>query len=384
MEFEFATASRILFGPGKLRELGPIVRTYGSRALVVAGRSSQRVGGIVDVLTPDHISSIPFHLNGEPTVIDVQRGAELAKKERIDFVVGIGGGSALDAAKAIAALVANPGDLFDYLEVVGRGKPLVRPSVPCIAIPTTAGTGTEVTRNAVLASPEHRFKVSLRSPFMLPRLAVIDPQLTLDLPPHLTAVTGLDALTQLIEPYVSHRANPLTDGFCVEGLRRVSRSLRKAFQQGRDLQAREDMALASFLSGLALANAALGAVHGFAAPLGGMYSAPHGGLCAAALPHAMSVNIQALRQRQPDGPALRRYAHAAQLLTGNPTASPEDGIAWVRELCTALQIRPLREHGVREEDFAQIVEKASKASSMKGNPLPLTPAEMRRILELSF
>ena len=384
MEFEFASANRILFGSGKLGELGPIARTFGSRVLVVVGRSSQRADGVVKVLTAEAISSVPFHLNGEPTVTDVRRGAELARKERVEFVIGMGGGSALDAAKAIAALLANPGDLFEYLEVVGSGKPLIRPSLPCIAIPTTAGTGAEVTRNAVLASPEHRFKVSLRSPFMLPRLAVIDPRLTLGLPPNVTAVTGLDALTQLIEPYVSHRANPLTDGFCVEGLQRVARSLRRAFEDGQDLQAREDMALASFLSGLALANAALGAVHGFAAPLGGMYSAPHGALCAAVLPHAMTVNIQALRQRQPDGLALRRYAIGAQLLTGDRAAAPEDGINWIRNMCSALQIRPLREHGVRSEDFSQIVEKASKASSMKGNPIPLTLEEMGKILELSF
>ena len=290
----------------------------------------------------------------------------------------------MDGAKAIAALLTNPGDLLDYLEVIGRSQALTQPSAPCLAVPTTAGTGAEVTRNSVLASPEHRFKVSLRSPFLLPKVALVDPELSYGLPPVLTASTGLDALTQLIEPYVSHRANPLTDGFCLEGMRRVARSLRRACEFGDDAQAREDMALASLLSGLALANAALGAVHGFAAPLGGMYSGPHGAFCAAVLAQTMEINVRALEQRQPKGEALRRYAIVAQLLTNDLSAKPGDAVLWVRQLCAHLKVQPLRAFGVRTEEFSELVEKASKASSMKGNPILLTPGELGEILERSF
>ena len=211
--------------------------------------------------------------------------------------------------------------MLDYLEIVGRGKALANRSAPFIAIPTTAGTGAEVTRNAVLASPEHQIKVSLRSPHLLPRLAVIDPELTYDLPPALTASTGLDALTQLIEPYVCLRANPMTDGDCVEGIHRVARSLREAVFNGQNKSAREDMAMASLFGGLALANAGLGAVHGFAGPIGGVFPAPHGAICAALLPQVMAANLRALRQREPD--SLRcAVTRVATLLTGNPMPPP--------------------------------------------------------------
>jgi alcohol dehydrogenase class IV len=384
MEFEFATAGRIVFGPGKLRELGPVAKAYGRRALIVTGRSPARASQVGEVLAKEEIGHSLFHLLGEPTVHDIKQGVECARSERCDFVVGVGGGSALDAAKAVAALLTNSDDLLEYLEVVGRGKPLTRPSAPCVTIPTTAGTGAEVTRNSVLASPEQRFKVSLRSPFLLPRLALVDPELSRDLPPDITASTGLDALTQLIEPYVSCRANPVTDGFCREGMGRVQRSLRRAFENGTDAQPREDMALASFLSGLALANAALGAVHGFAAPLGGMFSAPHGAICAALLPQVMAVNIRAIKERQAQGEAMKRYAGVARILTDNPAATPEDGVQWVRDLCRALAVRSLGKLGVTPEAFPELVDKASKAGSMKGNPLPLTTSELQEVLQRSL
>jgi alcohol dehydrogenase class IV len=381
MDFEFATAARILFGNGKRKELPALAKNFGRRALIVTGSRPDPALLLAANLEPAEVSAVVFSVRGEPSVAQVIEGAARARNEQCDMVLALGGGSALDAGKAIAALMTNPGDLTDYLEVIGHGQPITRPAAPCITIPTTAGTGAEVTRNAVLTSPEHRFKVSLRSPLMLPRVALVDPELTLGLPRHLTASTGLDALTQLIEPYVSHRANPLADGFCREGLRRVARSLRTAYNDGGNRPAREDMALAGLLSGLSLANAALGAVHGFAAPLGGMYSAPHGELCAAVLPHAMAVNIRALRQRQPGGEGLHRFAEVAQVLTARRDAQPEDGVAWVRELCAEMAIRPLAAHGVREADFGELIDKASKASSMKGNPLPLTAEELRDVLE---
>ena len=384
LEFEFATATRILFGRGKVRDLGSLARALGRRAFIVTGRSATRAERLTVLLEAAGIVSTTFHLAGEPTVQEVQKAAQLAASAASEIVIGVGGGSAVDAAKAVAALLTNPGDLFDYLEVVGRAQPLLRPSAPMIAIPTTAGTGAEVTRNAVLASPEHRFKVSLRSPFMLPRLALVDPELTDDLPPLLTATTGLDALTQLIEPYVSPRANPLTDGFCREGLACVARSLRRAVEHGADSQARDDMSLASLLSGLALANAGLGAVHGFAAPLGGMYSSPHGALCAAVLPHAMRVNVEALRQRLPRSAALARYAHVAEWLTGQPGASPEDGIAWVEEMIRQVGVGTLRTYGIESSAYSEIAEKAAQASSMKANPVVLSNEELRQILAEAY
>jgi alcohol dehydrogenase class IV len=326
------------------------------------------------------IGCISLSIQAEPSVALVRQGVELARREQCDLVIAFGGGSAIDAGKAIAALLTNGGELGDYLEVIGKGQTLCHPSVPFIAVPTTAGTGSEVTRNAVLASREHQVKVSLRSPLMLPRLAVVDPELTLELPPAVTASTGLDALTQLIEPYVSIRANPLTDGFCLEGMRRVSRSLRRAYHSGRDITAREYMSLASLLGGLALANAGLGVVHGFAAPLGGMFDAPHGAICAALLPHGMAINIRASRARAPEGETLRRYETVARLLTGEPGAVAEEGIEWIRQLCQELQIPPLSSYGIQERDVPTLVEKASRASSTKGNPITLTRDELRQLL----
>jgi alcohol dehydrogenase class IV len=306
---------------------------------------------------------------------------ETAKKARCDTVISFGGGSAIDTGKAIAAMLTNDGDLLDYLEVIGRGRALDRPSAPFIAIPTTAGTGSEVTRNSVLASPEHRVKVSLRSSLMLPRIALVDPELTYDLPPAITASTGLDALTQLIEPYVCSRANPITDALCVEGLTRVARALPVAFADGRDPDARENMSVASLFGGLALANAGLGAVHGFAGPIGGMFPAPHGAVCAALLPHAMDINLRALRQRQPDAVALSRYQTVSALLTGDPSARPEQGIDWVHRLVESFGIPPLTKYGITEESLSELADKSAKASSMKANPIVLTRDEMIEILQ---
>jgi len=295
-------------------------------------------------------------------------------------VIGFGGGSAIDTGKAIAALAANSGEPLDYLEVVGKGESLRNPSLPFIAVPTTAGTGAEVTRNAVLASPQHGVKASLRSPFLLARLAVVDPELTRDLPPALTASTGLDALTQLIEPYVSSRANPMTDPLCLEGMRRAARSLPRAYADGRDAEARLDMSLASLFGGLALANAGLGAVHGFAAPIGGAFHAPHGAVCAALLPHVVGANIHALGSRAPHSPALARYQEVARILTGRPDARADDGTEWLRRLVEQLAIPALGAYGIRPQDLPDLTAKALQASSMKANPIALTPEEMAEIL----
>jgi len=380
MRFEFATTTRIIFGSGALKEIGGLAAEVGRRALVVTGSNPDRASRLLDLLRHADVVPLVFPVTGEPTTATVEQGVALAQREQCELVISFGGGSAIDAGKAVAALLTNPGGLLDYLEIIGRGQNLTQAPAPFIAIPTTAGTGAEVTRNAVLAAPEQRVKVSLRSPLMLPRVALIDPQLALNLPRTITAASGLDALTQLIEPFVSCRANPMTDTLCREGIQRAARSLRRAWADGHDLAAREDLALASLWSGMALANAGLGAAHGFAGPIGGMFSAPHGAVCAALLPHVMAVNLRALRQRQPASTPLQRFDEVARLLTNNPNASAEDGGRWLEALVREMEIPPLRHYGLTPAHTEELIQKATAASSMKGNPLPLTADELKQIL----
>ena len=383
LSFEFATATRIIFGEGRLREATPLASAMGSRALVVEGKSD-RAEPLVDLLHERGLSTTRLHVDAEPTTTLVERGVEQERRERCDLVVALGGGSVIDTGKAIAALLTNPGSLHDYLEVVGKAQPLATRSAPYIAIPTTAGTGAEVTKNAVLMVEDERMKVSLRSPHMLPAVALIDPELTYSLPPDVTASTGLDALTQCIEPFVTPNANPLTDAVAREGVQRAARSLRRAFHDGTDVDARRDMAVASLCGGLALANAKLGAVHGFAAPLGGMFPIPHGIACARLLPPVVEINVRALRARAPTSPALARYDEVARLLTGKADARAEDGTAWLRELGEDLAITGLSAYGVLEEDIPRIAAEARRASSMQGNPVVLTDEELGEALRFAL
>jgi alcohol dehydrogenase class IV len=384
VRFEFATATRIVFGPGALAELGEIASPLGRRALLVTGRTLARVEPARERLLSAGVACVAFAVRGEPTVEDVRRGAEVAREEGLEIVVACGGGSAIDAGKAVAALLGNGGDPLDYLEVVGRGQPIAKPAAPFVAIPTTAGTGSEVTRNAVLASPEHRVKASLRSPSMLARAALVDPDLLTGLPPHVVAASGLDAFAQLVEPFVSGRANPMVDALCREGLARSARSLRRAFEGDESEAIRVDLALASLFGGLALANAGLGAVHGFAAPVGGMFDAPHGAACAALLPAVMRVNLRALSDRRPGSPALARYREVAAILTGRPSAEATDGLAWVESLVRALAIPGLSRWGATIADVPALVAKARHASSMRGNPVELDDTELAEIARASL
>lgn len=384
MNFEFATATRIMFGAGKLAELGGLTRGFGRRGLVVSGARPGPVDQVGSLLQAGGQSVTRFGVSGEPTLAVVEQGIKLARTKRCEFVVAIGGGSVLDAGKAIAAMLANDGALLDYLEVIGRGKSLSKPSRPFIAIPTTAGTGAEVTRNAVLASPEHRVKVSLRSPFLLPTIALVDPELTYGLPPALTASTGLDALTQLIEPFVCSRANPLTDAICREGLRRAATSLRVVFRDGNNVAARTDVALASLFGGLALANAGLGAVHGFAAPIGGMFPAPHGAVCAALLPQVIAMNLKLARRQSEASKLVPRFEELARILTGDLNAHAEAGVVWVQELVRDLGIPGLSKYGVSEVDLHELAAKAKNASSMKANPVQLDEANLMELLRAAL
>ena len=383
MSFEFATAGRILFGPGRVADVPAQAAALGvTRALLVTGASLERAAPLRTALIERGIAAIPFPVADEPTLETARQGVQRAFTDGCDGVVAIGGGSALDAGKAIAALLANGGDPLDYIEVIGRGRSIERPSAPMIAIPTTAGTGSEVTRNAVLTSPEHQIKASLRSPHMLPRLAVVDPDLLATAPREVLAAGGLDALSQLIEPYLSARANPFTDALASQGIALSARSLRRACLEGPDASARIDLALASVLGGICLANAGLGAVHGFAAPAGGMVGAPHGALCAALLAASLEVNLRALREREPDSPVLARMSDVAVWLCGSE--EPEAAIDWVRALCDDLGVPGLAAWGMRHGDLPDLVARARAASSMRGNPIALTDAELFEIAETSL
>lgn len=384
IQFDFTPAHRILFGAGKVSTVGEIAKAFGRRAFVVRGGGRAQPERITDALRQSGIEWIEVEIQGEPSIDSVRQTADRARETKCDLVIAYGGGSVLDTGKAVSALLTNTGDLLDYVEVVGKSLPLTNLAAPMIAVPTTAGTGSEVTRNAVMSVPEHRVKVSLRSPLMLPRVALVDPELTHSVPPNITATTGMDALTQGLEPYVSNRANPMTDLFCREGLARAGRSLLRAYEAGNDRPAREDMAWASLLGGLALANAGLGAVHGFAAPIGGMFAAPHGAVCACLLPHVVRVNLRAFAQRDPQHSALERYDEIGRLLTGDSTADRATAADWLDSAVSALEIPPLRTYGVQPTDFPAVIEGAVRSSSMKGNPIALREEELTEILLMAW
>jgi alcohol dehydrogenase class IV len=381
--FEFATVGRIVAGPGRARELPGLLAGLGSRFLVVTGADPARHDELLASLGRP---AAVFRVATEPTVEVARAAVAMARAQRADVIAAIGGGSVIDIGKAVAMLVANGGDPLDYLEVVGSGRDITRPAVPCVAVPTTAGTGAEATANAVLAVPSHQVKASLRSPLMLPRVALVDPLLTVSCPPPVTAASGLDALTQCLEPFVSIQATPLTDGLAREGLRRAGTGLRAAYADGADITARSDMAICSLLGGMALANAKLGAVHGLAGVIGGTADVPHGVACAALLAPVIEANVRALRAgrvAEPGPPAaavLDRYTEVARLLTGHPAASVEDGLAWIRETLTLLRVPGLAAFGLGSRQAGEIAAKALVSSSMKGNPVPLSQADLEAIL----
>jgi alcohol dehydrogenase class IV len=375
--FEFATAGRVFFGAGRSAELPALLAGYGQRALVCTGASPDRHAGLLARLG---LPAAVFPVAGEPTVDLARAAAAAAREHGADVVAAVGGGSVIDTAKAAAMLLGNGGDPLDYLEVIGGGRPITRPSVPCVAVPTTAGTGAEVTANAVLASPEHQVKASLRGAAMLPRAALVDPLLTVSCPPAVTAASGMDALTQCLEPFVTPLASPLTDALAREGIRRAATGLRRACADGTDLDARADMAVASVAGGMALANAKLGAVHGLAGVLGGSVAVPHGVACAALLAPVIEANVAALRAGAPGHPALARYAEVAALLTGDHGAAIEDGLAWVRHTLALLDIPGLGAFGLVPGQFDAIAGAALRSSSMRGNPVALTAGDLTGIL----
>lgn len=383
LNFEFATSTRIIFENNSFEKVPGFMSEPGSRILIVTGKNTKLAGRLSSLLKEKNFQSEIFSIQSEPTTSDIETGTELAKQTGSNIIVGIGGGSAIDSAKAIAALAPNKGELTDYLEVIGKGRKLEESPLPCIAIPTTSGTGAEVTKNSVIKSTEHNVKVSLRSDLMFPKLAVIDPVLTLSMPPELTATTGVDALTHLLETFVSKNANPFIDAFCREGMKRISDSLIQAYNDGKNMEARENMAMASMFGGMALANVKLGAVHGFAGPLGGMFPIPHGAVCACLLPAVMEVNIETLKIADQQN-QLSKFDEVARILTRNDSALAADGVAWVKELVKKLRIPSLSEYKISPEIFPGLVEMAKNSSSMKGNPVELNNRQLFEILVQSF
>lgn len=378
MAFTLTIPTDIRCGAGRVAEVPDAVAGWAAgRVLLVTGRSVERAAPLVDSLGRRGIAVGTYAVEGEPSIDVVRSG--VAAAAGCDAVIGYGGGSALDVAKAVAILAPTGADPLDHLEVIGAGRPITRSGLPCAAIPTTAGTGSEVTRNAVLSGDG--VKASLRSPLMLPRLAVVDPDLLVGVPAATIAASGMDALAQVVEPFLSCKANPFTDALARDGIVRSARSLARAYADGMvDPSVRQDLAITSLFGGLCLANAGLGAVHGFAAALGARLGAPHGAVCAAVLAPAVEINLRAVRDRAPDGPGLPRFVELAAMLTGDPTAPPEAAAGWLADLTASLQIPGLDAYGLADEDAAEVVAAAQRASSMKGNPLALTDDEVGEIL----
>jgi alcohol dehydrogenase class IV len=382
MRFEFRLPCRIVFGAGSAERAGQLAGTLGKRAFLAADKNTDAAVKALRLLEQSGVEAVLFAVAGEPTAESVTRAADIARGLRCDMAVGVGGGSAMDTAKAVSALLTNTAGLMEYLETAGPGRPLPNPAAPWMAVPTTAGTGAEATCNAVIASPEHGVKASLRHGSLFAKIALVDPELCVSVPPGVTAVSGLDALTQLIEPFVCNSPNPMVDALCRDGMAVAAGSLLKAFRDGTDIQARSDMSLAALYSGIALANARLGAVHGMAGPMGGMIPVPHGAACARLLPGVMEINIRALKSRTPDSPALARYREIAAILCGDPGASPEDGIEFIRNRVKEMHVPRLSTFGLTKDRFPELTEKSKKASSMKGNPIELTDGELGKVLEM--
>ena len=383
MDFDFYTANRIIFGPGKFEEITQLVGRERKRCFAVTGKSAAREAGMLDCLDvamrKESVELECFSLDREPTVSIVDDAVGRALDFQAEIVIGLGGGSALDLGKAVSGVATNGGSVLDYLEGVGKGAPIEKPSLPYIAIPTTAGTGSEVTKNAVICSDDGTFKKSIRSPHLIPDVALVDPELTKTMQPALTAACGFDALSQLIESLTSNCSNSMTDALALAGIERVARSLYAAWSNGENMRAREDMAFASLMSGMTLTNAGLGAVHGLAAPLGALHSIPHGITCAILLPGVIEANVNALLDYDRDSLVLEKYSNLAMIFC-RTSDDPFKMVERIQMMMQMMKMPGLGEFGFKKEDIPQVVEK-SRGSSMKYNPIELTDDKLTEILE---
>lgn len=384
MNFSFATSSRILFGEGCSKTIPSLLDESHSPLFVLTGSNSKRYAQLIGLLTQNGYEVFIHPVHSEPDVKSVTIASEAAREADAKCVIAIGGGSVIDTGKAVAALVTNSGSLIDYLEGVGKGRPLTQEPLPFMALPTTAGTGAEVTKNSVIGVPKAGVKVSLRSDSMLPTWAVVDPELTHQLPVEIAAYTGMDALIQCLEAYLSKSANPLSDGIAREGLRLAAKSIKAACKDKLDTEAKSDLCAASLCGGIALANAKLGSIHGFAGPLGGMISAPHGAICASLLVSCFSANLKAMDSRDKGNPSRGKMDDVATLLTGNPQAKASYASAWFESLYNDLPLKSLGELGFEASQIEEAARKSAKSSSMKGNPIELSKFELIEILETAL
>ncbi len=389
MEFELLHTPQILFGTRQFQNIGAVIKNYGSKALIVANEGALEQGGarrILDETLPENnIDASFFIVKGEPDIEMIDQGVIQGKDFAAETVVGIGGGSAVDAGKAIAGLITNGGSARDYMEIIGKGYKITKPALPYIATPTTAGTGSEVTKNGVISAKEEGFKASIRSPLLIPLVAIVDPALMITVQPDVTARCGMDALTQVIEPYTSNKAQLITDSLAKLGMKTAAGSIRTTYSSGDDIQARQAMALTSLLGGICLANVGLGVVHAYASPIGGMFPIPHGTICATLLAPTVEINIRELQKKDPNHPVLEKYAHIGNFLIGKRFNSPKEAheavVEFLYKLTKDLNIPSLSHAGISSKDFPVIVEKAKKSSSMRYNPIVLNDQALHEILE---
>ncbi|CAH6924833.1 Iron-containing alcohol dehydrogenase [Vibrio chagasii] len=377
--FQFMTSTKIIFGDGALSASLSLFNQYGYSVLLVTGSTLERTSIVTDYLDAQSMRYQHIAVTGEPNIKMVEEAAISARRFKPDMVIAMGGGSAIDMGKALAAVLPNQGNLYDYVEVVGRNVPLKTKPLPFVAIPTTASTGAEVTKNAVLKSGQDQVKISLRSPDMLADVAIVDPTLTYGTNLYLSGRGAMDAFTHLMEAYVCGDPNPLTDMICEEGLRKLSGSVVQACVCDEP-QARSDLAFASMLGGMAITNAKLGAAHGLASALGGKISAPHSVITARLAPFVMLENIEVAREHQRSD-ILERYQRIAQIVTGKAQASAEDAIQWLSEVLDTLKLPSLLDFGVCEAQFEEVSADALKSVAIKGNPLPLNQERLIHILQ---
>jgi len=382
MTFNFQAPSEIIFGSGKIDELVNIIKPISENIIIIKG-ASNRFDYIFETLKSSGIDYSIYCVKNEPLIEDVDRAVTLAKTNLSNLVLGIGGGSVIDVAKAVGIMLLNPGEVLDYLEVIGKGEKLTEPSIPTIIVPTTSGTGAEVTKNSVLKSIQHKRKVSMRSPEMIPKTVLIDPKLMLTLPSTTTTYTGMDALTQVIEPFISSLSNPFTDSLCRDAIPRAVEALVGLKEKPSDIKLREEMAYVSLMGGLALANAKLGAVHGFAGPIGGMFEIPHGLICAILLPNTIKVNIEAIESLGLEED-INKYNQLAKLISSDKNLTIRDLPKFLYDLNKKLEIPTLSHFGIKKSDLKEIVDLSKNSSSMKGNTVSLTETQMMNILESSL
>ncbi len=390
--FSIGSIPKILFGAGRVKELPGLAAQYGHRLVLVTGQRSFRASAAGEALdrafSAQGLFARVVTIPGEPSPDEVDLLVRDLRKDAFDVVIGIGGGSVLDAAKAIAGLLSGECSVMDYLEGVGPEKPYQGPSTPFIAVPTTAGTGSEATRNAVLTRQGvNGFKKSFRDDALMARYAVVDPDLLAGCPKPLIAANGMDALTQLLESYVSLRANPMTDALALSGISAVSRGLLAWFHGEDEPQSRSEMAYAALLSGICLAQAGLGSVHGLAQPLGSFFPIGHGVVCGTLLAEATAVNLEAMALRDSEHSRRAKYAHAARIFLDRPNLEDDSALdallGTLRSMTQTLELPRLSVLGVKWDDFDRIVAH-SRGSSMQTNPVRLEDAEIRTILERCY